>query len=81
MKPTRAEKIETKRGGGGTKGDKKPIKKWGKGNKTLRCKRERENGRIKKTDKKTIKEKEPEIKVLAHELLVFTLSYLMLAPW
>jgi hypothetical protein len=80
MKPTRAEKIETKRGGG-TKGDKKPIKKWGKGNKTLRCKRERENGRIKKTDKKTIKEKEPEIKVLAHELLVFTLSYLMLAPW
>jgi hypothetical protein len=43
--------------------------------------RERENGRIKKTDKKTIKEKESEIKVLAHELLVFTLSYLMLAPW
>jgi hypothetical protein len=27
------------------------------------------------------KRKEPNIKVLAHELLVFTLSYLMLAPW
>jgi hypothetical protein len=32
-------------------------------------------------DKKAIKEKEPKIKVLAHELLVSTLSYLMLAPW
>jgi hypothetical protein len=29
---------------------------------------------------KTIKEKEPKIKILAHELLAFTLSYLMLAP-
>jgi hypothetical protein len=27
------------------------------------------------------KKKEPKIKVLAHELLAFTLSYLMLAPW
>jgi hypothetical protein len=29
---------------------------------------------------KAIKEKEPKIKILAHELLAFTLSYLMLAP-
>jgi hypothetical protein len=27
------------------------------------------------------KSKEPKIKVLTHELLAFTLSYLMLAPW
>jgi hypothetical protein len=27
------------------------------------------------------KRKEPKIKVLAHELLAFALSYLMLAPW
>jgi hypothetical protein len=27
------------------------------------------------------KRKEPKIKVLAHELLASTLSYLMLAPW
>jgi hypothetical protein len=32
----------------------------------------------KNTDKKAIKAKEPYIKVLAHELLAFTLSYLML---
>ncbi len=30
---------------------------------------------------KTIKKKEPKIKVLEHELLASTLSYLMLAPW
>jgi hypothetical protein len=34
-----------------------------------------------KKTKKAIKEKEPKIKVLTHELLAFTLSYLMLAPW
>jgi hypothetical protein len=34
----------------------------------------------KKFDKKAIKEKESKIKVLAHELLSSTLSYLMLAP-
>jgi hypothetical protein len=34
--------------------------------------------KMKKIDKMTIKEKEPKIKVLTHELLVFTLSYLML---
>jgi hypothetical protein len=36
-----------------------------------------------KTDKKTIEEKKkkPKIKVLAHELLASTLSYLMLTLW
>jgi hypothetical protein len=32
-------------------------------------------------DKKAIKENEPKINVLTYELLAFTLSYLMLAPW
>jgi hypothetical protein len=32
-------------------------------------------------DKKSIKEKKPKIKVLTYELLAFTLSYLMLAPY
>jgi hypothetical protein len=32
-------------------------------------------------DKKAIKEKERKIKILAHELLASTLSYLMLALW
>jgi hypothetical protein len=40
-----------------------------------------ENGWEKNFDKKAIKEKEPKINVLTHELLPFTLSYLMLAPW
>jgi hypothetical protein len=35
----------------------------------------------KKLDKKAIKEKELNIKVLSHELLASTLSYLMLALW
>jgi hypothetical protein len=35
----------------------------------------------KKLDKNAIKEKEPKIKVQAYELLVSTLSYLMLTPW
>jgi hypothetical protein len=35
----------------------------------------------KKLDRKAIKEKEPKIQVLTCELLVSTLSYLMLAPW
>jgi hypothetical protein len=60
-----------------TKDNKKPNRKRRKENKTLSQKSEK--GREKKLDKKTIKEKEPKIKVLAHELLVFTLSYLMLA--
>jgi hypothetical protein len=32
-------------------------------------------------DKKAMKEKGPKVNVLTHELLAFTLSYLMLAPW
>jgi hypothetical protein len=61
------------------KGDKKQNRKRRKGNKTLSQK----NGRIKRKDfdKKAIKEKEPKIKVLTHELLTFTFSYLILAPW
>jgi hypothetical protein len=41
------------------------------------------NGRIKRKNsyKKVIKEKGPKIKVLTHELLAYTVSYLMLAPW
>jgi hypothetical protein len=35
----------------------------------------------KKLDKMTINEKEPKIKILSHELLAFTLFYLMLALW
>jgi hypothetical protein len=35
----------------------------------------------KKTLIKDNKKKEPKIKILARELLAFTLSYLMLTPW
>jgi hypothetical protein len=35
----------------------------------------------KKTLTEDNKKKEPKIKVPAHELLTFTLSYLMLTPW
>jgi hypothetical protein len=47
-----------------------------KDNKTL-------SKKAKSLGKKTLTEdkKEPKIKVPAHELLAFTLSYLMLAPW
>jgi hypothetical protein len=69
-------KQERKRRGE-TKGDKKPNRKWRKCNKTLSQKSEKEGG----VDKKAIKDKEPKIKVLTHELLAFTLSYLMLPPW
>jgi hypothetical protein len=58
--------------------DKKTNRKGKKGNKTLSQKRKK--GREKKLDKKAIK-KEPKIKVLTHELLTSTLSYLMLALW
>jgi hypothetical protein len=34
-----------------------------------------------KANKKIIKKKKPKIKILAHELLAYTLFYLMLAPW
>jgi hypothetical protein len=46
-----------------------------------RHKKQKGANKKKKTDKKSIKEKEPNIKVLSHELLSFTLSYLILAPW
>jgi hypothetical protein len=49
-----------------------------KGNKTLSQKSEKGAGFFLT---KNNKRKEPKIKVLSHELLVFTLSYLMLAPW
>jgi hypothetical protein len=61
-----------------TKDGKKPNRKRRKSNKTLSQKAKRGG---KKLDKKTIKEKEPKIKVQGHELLASTLSYLMLAPW
>jgi hypothetical protein len=57
------------------KGHKKRNWKRRKGNKTLRKKGK---GTEKNFEKKAIK-KESEIKVLTHELLVFILSYLMLA--
>jgi hypothetical protein len=57
---------------------KKPNQKRRKDNKTLSQKSEK--GAEKKNSKGN-KRKEPKIKVLAHELLAFTLFYLMLAPW
>jgi hypothetical protein len=50
-----------------------------KGEKIIKHKAKSKKGK-KNFDKKAIKE-EPKIKVLTHELLAFTLSYLMLAPW
>jgi hypothetical protein len=56
---------------------KNQIKKR-KDNKTLSKKYEKgAEKNLTKCNKRT----EPEIKVLAHELLASTLSYLMLAPW
>jgi hypothetical protein len=60
---------------------KKPNRKRRKGNKTPKNEKGRIKRRRKNFVKKVIKEKEPKIKVLTHELLVFTLSYLMLASW
>jgi hypothetical protein len=57
---------------------KNQIKKRRKDNKMLSQKAKK--GREKKLTKGN-KRKEPKIKVLAYELLAFTLSYLMLAPW
>jgi hypothetical protein len=59
---------------------KNQIEKRRKGNRTLSQKKNKK-GRKKNFDKKSIKEKEPKIKVLAHELLASTLSNLILAPW
>jgi hypothetical protein len=57
---------------------KNQIKKRRKNNKTLSKKKQKWQGGI--FDQKAIKEKEPKIKVLTHELSASTLSYLMLAP-
>jgi hypothetical protein len=67
---------------GKTKDDKNKnqFDKRRKDNKTLSQKRKR-----KWAEKKTLtednKKKEPKINVPTHELLAFTLSYLMLTPW
>jgi hypothetical protein len=58
-------------------GNKKNLKRR-KDNETLSQKSEKGG---KKHNKTAIKKMEPKIKVLAHELLASTLSYLMLAPW
>jgi hypothetical protein len=63
---------------GKIKGDKKPNKKRRKDNKTLSQKSEKGSG---KNLTKGNKRKELKIKVLTHELLDSTFSYLMLAPW
>jgi hypothetical protein len=60
--------------------NKNQFDKGRKDNKMLSQKRKRK-GAEKKLWQKTIKKKEPKIKVPAHELLSFTLSYLMLTPW
>jgi hypothetical protein len=61
-----------------TKGDKNQIKK---GAKAIKRKVKKRKGTGKRLDKKTIKEKKSKIKVLTHELLASTLSYLMLTYW
>jgi hypothetical protein len=63
---------------GENKGNKNQIRKRRKGNKMLS---QRSEKGWEKTWQKGNKKKEPKIKVLAHELLASTLSYLMLAPW
>jgi hypothetical protein len=58
-------------------GIKNQIKKVRKDNKILSKKTKNEQG---KNLIKSNKRKEPKIKVLSHELLTYTHSYLMLAP-
>jgi hypothetical protein len=77
-KPKNMDKTRAKKKGQ-TKDDKEPNRKRRKGNKTLSQKSEKRQK--KNFDKKTIKEREAKIKILTHELLAFTLSYLMIAPW
>jgi hypothetical protein len=62
---------------------KKSTRKRRKDNKTLNHTKKVKKGekRKKNYDKKAIKEKEIKIKILTRELLIFTLSYLMLSPW
>jgi hypothetical protein len=61
---------------GKTKGDKKNQIK--KGEKIIKRQVKKVKSDRNFFDKKTIKEKEPKIKVLTHELLASTLSYIML---
>jgi hypothetical protein len=42
---------------------------------------DKNKNQLDKRRQKTIKKKEPKIKVPTHELLANTLSYLMLTPW
>jgi hypothetical protein len=65
----------------------KKKKKWRtikksnqKGEKTIKCWVKKVKKRQRKNLIKDNKRKEPKIKVLTHELLASTLSYLMLAP-
>jgi hypothetical protein len=57
------------------------IKKNKKGENTINAKSKKQKGGMEKNLTKDNKKKEPKIKVLAHELLAFTLSYLILALW
>jgi hypothetical protein len=81
MKPHQSKKHGQNKNekGGKRRAIKKYIEKGGKGNKTLSQKKQKGGGIF--FDKKSIKKKEPKIKLLEHKLLAFTLSYLMLAPW
>jgi hypothetical protein len=58
--------------------DKKPNKK---GENVIKRQVKKRKGAGKKLDKNEIKKKELNIKVLTHELLASTLSYLILAHW
>jgi hypothetical protein len=81
MKPNEKKRYKTRaKKKRKTKSDKKTkSKKRRKDNKTLSQKSE--IGAVKKNLTKGNTRKEPKIKVLAHELLASTHSYLMLAPW
>jgi hypothetical protein len=59
--------------------NKNQFDKRKKDNKTLSKKKAKRGG--KKTLTEDNKKKEPKIKIPAHELLVFTLSYLIITPW
>jgi hypothetical protein len=76
MKPH--EKKKQKRTGKQRAIKKYQIKKRRKDNKTLSQQSKKGAG---KNMTKGNKRKEPKIKVLTHELLASTLSYLILAPW
>jgi hypothetical protein len=77
--PKKQRQNKSEKEGGKQRAIKKQIEKGKKGNETLSQKKRKGEG--KNLTKKVIKRKEPKIKVLTHELLGFTLSYLMLALW